>query len=427
MTNIDLEYENTVKFLFSQLPMFQRDGASAYKKDLTNTIKLCRFLGNPEHQFKSVHVAGTNGKGSSSHYLAAIMQKAGYKTGLYTSPHLRSFTERIKINGVEITKDAVVEFVDLIKPLIEEVKPSFFEITVAMCFHYFAKEQVDIAIIEVGMGGRLDSTNVIIPEVSLITNISHDHQQWLGNDIVTIAGEKAGIIKDHIPTVISERQPEIEGVFVKRAKQLNSYLYFAEDYVQVGTNEGLVISTDNMEVNVHHVQEAAYQQRNLKGVIKVVEILRDRGFDVNESAIVSGVEEAFAITGLKGRWQKLGSKPLKYCDVGHNEAGLRYVINQIKNYTFDKLHIVIGVVNDKELTSVMQLLPKEAQYYFCQADIPRALPASKLQQVASEYDLIGYCIPNVNKAIEVAENNASENDFIFIGGSNFVVAEIEGL
>jgi dihydrofolate synthase/folylpolyglutamate synthase len=427
MTNIDLEYENTVKFLFSQLPMFQRDGASAYKKDLTNTIKLCQFLGNPEHQFKSVHVAGTNGKGSSSHYLAAIMQKAGYKTGLYTSPHLKSFTERIKINGVEITKEAVVEFVDLIKPLIEEIKPSFFEITVAMCFHYFAKEQVDIAIIEVGMGGRLDSTNVIIPEVSLITNISNDHQQWLGNDIATIAGEKAGIIKEHIPTVISERQPEIERVFVERAKQLNSYLYFAEDYVQVRTNEGLVINTDNMEVNVHHVQEAAYQQRNLKGVIKAVEILRDRGFDVNESAIMAGVEEAFAITGLKGRWQKLGSKPLKYCDVGHNEAGLRYVISQIKNYTFDKLHIVIGVVNDKELTSVMQLLPKEAQYYFCHADIPRALPAAKLQQVASEYDLIGYCIPNVNKAIEVAENNASENDFIFIGGSNFVVAEIEGL
>ncbi|MEQ8575095.1 MAG: Mur ligase family protein, partial [Fulvivirga sp.] len=248
MTNIDLEYENTVKFLFSQLPMFQRDGASAYKKDLTNTIKLCQFLGNPEHQFKSVHVAGTNGKGSSSHYLAAIMQKAGYKTGLYTSPHLKSFTERIKINGVEINKEAVVEFVDLIKPLIKEIKPSFFEITVAMCFHYFAKEQVDIAIIEVGMGGRLDSTNVIIPEVSLITNISNDHQQWLGNDIATIAGEKAGIIKEHIPTVISERQPEIESVFVERAKQLNSHLYFAEDYVQVRTNEGLVINTDNMEV-----------------------------------------------------------------------------------------------------------------------------------------------------------------------------------
>ncbi|WP_343034129.1 folylpolyglutamate synthase/dihydrofolate synthase family protein [Fulvivirga lutimaris] len=425
--DIDLEYENTVKFLFSQLPMFQRDGASAYKKDLTNTVKLCQFLGHPEHQFKSVHVAGTNGKGSSSHYLAAIMQKAGYKTGLYTSPHLKSFTERIKINGVEITKEAVVEFVDLIKPLIEEIQPSFFEITVAMCFHYFAKEQVDIAIIEVGMGGRLDSTNVIIPEVALITNISNDHQQWLGNDIKTIAGEKAGIIKEHIPTVISERQTEIEDVFIERSRELNSDLYFAEDDVQIGVDDGLVISTNNMEIKVHNVQEAAYQQRNLKGVIKAVGVLRGRGFDVDDDAIVAGVEEAFTITGLKGRWQKLGSKPAKYCDVGHNEAGLKYVVNQINNYQYDKLHIVIGVVNDKELTSVMQLLPMEAQYYFCQADIPRALPAAKLQQVASEYDLIGYCIPNVNKAIEVAENNATENDFIFIGGSNFVVAEIEGL
>ncbi|MTI38472.1 bifunctional folylpolyglutamate synthase/dihydrofolate synthase [Fulvivirga lutimaris] len=407
--------------------MFQRDGASAYKKDLTNTVKLCQFLGHPEHQFKSVHVAGTNGKGSSSHYLAAIMQKAGYKTGLYTSPHLKSFTERIKINGVEITKEAVVEFVDLIKPLIEEIQPSFFEITVAMCFHYFAKEQVDIAIIEVGMGGRLDSTNVIIPEVALITNISNDHQQWLGNDIKTIAGEKAGIIKEHIPTVISERQTEIEDVFIERSRELNSDLYFAEDDVQIGVDDGLVISTNNMEIKVHNVQEAAYQQRNLKGVIKAVGVLRGRGFDVDDDAIVAGVEEAFTITGLKGRWQKLGSKPAKYCDVGHNEAGLKYVVNQINNYQYDKLHIVIGVVNDKELTSVMQLLPMEAQYYFCQADIPRALPAAKLQQVASEYDLIGYCIPNVNKAIEVAENNATENDFIFIGGSNFVVAEIEGL
>lgn len=427
MTNIDLEYENTVKFLFSQLPMFQRDGASAYKKDLTNTIKLCEFLGHPEHKFKSVHVAGTNGKGSSSHYLAAIMQKAGYKTGLYTSPHLKSFTERIKINGIEISKEAVVEFVDLIKPLIEEIKPSFFEITVAMCFYYFANEQVDIAIIEVGMGGRLDSTNVIIPEVSLITNISKDHQQWLGNDIVTVAGEKAGIIKENIPVVISERQPEIENVFIQRAEQLASKVSFAEDTVEVSMMDGLVINTGNDQFKINSAHEAAYQQRNLKGVIKVVDILNSRGFDIDGIAVETGIEEAFAITGLKGRWQKLGAKPLKYCDVGHNEAGIKYVINQISRYQFDKLHIVIGVVNDKELSTVLELLPKDAQYYFCQADIPRALPASKLQQVASEYDLIGYCIPNVNKAIEVAENNAAENDFIFIGGSNFVVAEIEDL
>lgn len=427
MTNIDLEYENTVKFLFSQLPMFQRDGASAYKKDLTNTVRLCEFIGNPEHQFKSVHIAGTNGKGSSSHYLAAIMQEAGYKTGLYTSPHLKSFTERIKINGVEISKEAVVEFVDLIKPMIEEVKPSFFEITVAMCFHYFAKEQVDIAIVEVGMGGRLDSTNVILPEVSLITNISKDHQQWLGTDLVTIAGEKAGIIKEHIPVVVSERQPEIEKVFVDHANKLEAKLSFAEDSINLNVDNGLIVDMGNHELRIGKFQEGSYQFKNLKGVLKVIQILGDRGFHIDDDAIISGIESAFKLTDLKGRWQKLGEKPLKYCDVGHNEAGMRYVVDQINKYEFEKLHIVIGMVNDKDLSSVLKLMPKEAQYYFCQAEIPRALPASQLQQLASEYDLIGYCIPNVNKAIETAENNAGENDFIFIGGSNFVVAEIENL
>lgn len=427
MLNVDIEFENTVEFLYSQLPMFQRDGASAYKKDLTNTVRLCEFLGHPEHQFKSVHVAGTNGKGSSSHYLAATLQQAGYKTGLYTSPHLKSFTERIKINGVEISKEAVVEFVNLIKPLIETIKPSFFEITVAMCFHYFAREKVDIAIIEVGMGGRLDSTNVILPEVSLITNISYDHQQWLGNDIATIAKEKAGIIKAGIPVVISERQLDIESVFIEKAKELDSEIYFAEDEVELIENDRLVAKVKDLELTFRNFSEGAFQLRNVRGVLKVIDVLSERGFDISESAIISGIEGAFKITGLKGRWQQLGSKPYKYCDVGHNESGLKYVVNQFKNYNYEKLHIVIGMVNDKDLSSVLQLMPKEAHYYFCQANIPRALPAAQLQQKASEYDLIGHCIPNVNKAIELAENNAGENDFIFIGGSNFVVGEIEGL
>ncbi len=427
MVSIDAEFEKTVQFLYTQLPMFQRDGASAYKKDLTNTIKLCEFLDHPENKFKSVHVAGTNGKGSSSHYLAAVCQQAGYKTGLYTSPHLKSFTERIKINGIEIEKEFVIDFVSRIKPMIPLIKPSFFEITVAMCFDYFAKQKVDIAIIEVGMGGRLDSTNVITPEVSLITNISKDHQQWLGNSLEEIAREKGGIIKSEVPVVISEKQP-FSGIFESLAQEKNTQLSFAANTYEVKYNVGFDILKNNQyQFKLSSNTGAAYQCKNLQGVLNVIDILNKVGFTLDSEVVKAGLENAFKMTGLKGRWQQLGSSPYVFCDVGHNEAGLQFVIDQIQQYKYKDLHIVIGMVNDKDISTVLALMPKLAKYYFCQAKIPRAMEANLLAQKAAEYNLHGEVVPDINEAIIKAKMDADKDDFIFIGGSNFVVAEIEGL
>ncbi|QSE99409.1 bifunctional folylpolyglutamate synthase/dihydrofolate synthase [Fulvivirga lutea] len=405
--------------------MFQRDGASAFKKDLTHTLRLCEFLGHPEHQFKSIHVAGTNGKGSTSHYLAAILQQAGYKTGLYTSPHLKSFTERIKINGEEIHKQAVVDFVDRIKPVINEIKPSFFEITVAMCFDYFAKEQVDIAVIEVGMGGRLDSTNVILPEVSVITNISMDHQQWLGDTIEAIAREKAGIIKKNRPVVITEKQPETVAVFSEIASVANSVITFAGDNYEFKNN--VVLKEGKEWLTIDTTSLPKYQFRNLLGVFSAIDILNERGYSISNEAITSGVHKVFDLTNLKGRWQKLAEKPLMYCDVGHNEAGIIYILDQINSLQFEKLHIVLGMVNDKDVSKILSLLPKNATYYFCQANIPRAMAAEALAEKGNQFGLAGIVIKNVNEAVDAARSNANLNDLIFIGGSNFVVAELDNL
>ncbi len=428
MKKQETEFDNTVQFLFSQLPMFQKDGASAYKKDLSNTVKLCEFLGQPQHQFKSIHIAGTNGKGSSAHYLASIYQTAGYKTGLYTSPHLKSFTERIKINGIDIEKSAVVDFVSRIKPMIDEVKPSFFEITVAMCFDYFAKEQVDIAVIEVGMGGRLDSTNVILPEISLITNISPDHQQWLGDTLGEIAKEKAGIIKNNRPVVISERQPEIESVFIDVASEVKADIYFSTDSYQTIYKEGFeVMKNSETLLFADRATGPKYQTSNINGVIQVVELLNQKGFHVKTEQLKEGLEKAFTITGLKGRWQKLNDSPLTFCDVGHNESGIDFVLAQINSCDFEQLHFVLGVVADKDLEIILNKLPKSAYYYFCQASIPRAMDAEKLAFIATKKGLIGETIPDVNHAIQKATTIAGSHDFIFIGGSNFVVAEIENL
>ncbi|HNP17667.1 MAG TPA: folylpolyglutamate synthase/dihydrofolate synthase family protein [Fulvivirga sp.] len=427
IVSIDTEFENTVQFLYNQLPMFQRDGASAYKKDLTNTIRLCEFLDHPENKFKSVHVAGTNGKGSSSHYLAAVCQQAGYKTGLYTSPHLKSFTERIKINGVEIEKQFVIDFVNRIESMIPIIQPSFFEITVAMCFDYFAKQKVDIAIIEVGMGGRLDSTNVITPEVGLITNISKDHQQWLGNSLEEIAREKGGIIKAGVPIVISEKQP-FSGIFEALAQEKITQLSFAGDTYQVVYNAGFDIVKNNQnQLKLSPNTGAAYQTKNLAGVLKVIDLLNKCGFTLEREVVKEGLENAFKMTGLKGRWQELSTNPYVFCDVGHNEAGLQFVIDQIHQYKFKNLHIVLGMVNDKDISSVLALMPKQANYYFCQAKIPRAMDANLLAQKAAEYNLHGEVVSDVNEAINKAKMVADKDDFIFIGGSNFVVAEIEGL
>jgi dihydrofolate synthase/folylpolyglutamate synthase len=419
-------YQQAIDYLYERLPVFQRVGASAYKQDLTNTLALCEVLGNPQHKFKSIHVAGTNGKGSSSHMLTAVLQSAGYKTGLYTSPHLKEFTERIKINGAEVSKEFVTDFVIRMKSTLEEVQPSFFEATVAMAFDYFVKEKVDIAVIEVGLGGRLDSTNVITPEVSLITNISWDHMDLLGDTLQKIALEKAGIIKENIPVVVSERQSEVEDVFVKKSSEMKSRITFSEDKFGVkALGNGKFLVNDSVEYRLELTGD--YQEKNLGGVLAVIDELRKKGFRISEKDISNGLQKTVQLTGLKGRWQKLGDKPLIVCDTGHNEAGVREVLRQISRLEFRKLHIVWGIVKDKDPGKVLSLLPKDASYYFCQAKIPRAMSVNDLQEKARSFGLIGERIEDVNEAIAAAKKNATSDDMIFIGGSTFVVAEIENL
>ena len=421
-------YEETLNYLYQTLPVFQRIGAAAYKNDLTNTIQLCESIDNPQDKFKSIHVAGTNGKGSSSHMLAAILQSSGYKTGLYTSPHLKEFTERIKINGKEIVQQAVVDFVNELQPLMEEIQPSFFEATVAMAFQYFANEKVDIAVIEVGLGGRLDSTNIISPELCLITNISFDHKNLLGDTLEKIAFEKAGIIKKNIPVVISERQI-VQNVFIDKTKTTNSVIVFASDYIQL-KNDGqeFIAIVDHKEwLRLNPELKGNYQQKNIPGVLASVLALRKIGYDISDEAIQKGISNVIGITGLKGRWQKLREHPLTICDTGHNVDGIKEVVSQIKTTPHTHLHFVFGAVNDKDISDVLSLLPKEASYYFCQAKIPRALNAVLLAAEAERMGLQGIIIPDVNEAYKEALKNAAADDMIFIGGSTFVVGEINEL
>jgi dihydrofolate synthase/folylpolyglutamate synthase len=420
------DYLSILRYLYETLPMFQRIGAAAYNRDLTNTLALCEALGNPQEKFKSIHVAGTNGKGSSSHMIAAILQSAGYKTGLYTSPHLKEFTERIRINGNEVEQTFVVDFVNRIKPSIEKIKPSFFEMTVAMAFDYFALQNVDVAVIEVGLGGRLDSTNVIIPLVSLITNISYDHKDLLGDTLQQIASEKAGIIKRNVPVVVSEYQTEVADVFNKKAAEQNAQLQFASEIFSFDGINGWKGQSLKLK-NVNPQLKGNYQNKNIPGVILTVEKLNQMGFSISVDNLRQGIEQVSTLTGLKGRWQKLGDRPLVIADTGHNEAGIQSIVNQISSIKFVHLHMVIGMVKDKDITSVLRLLPKGASYYFCQANIPRAMNANDLADQAKQFDLKGVVIPDVNEAVKLAKQQASENDFIFIGGSTFVVAEIEGL
>lgn len=423
------DYQEVLNYLYTQLPMYQRVGNAAFRKDLTNTIRLCEFLNLPQHQFKSIHVAGTNGKGSSSHMMASVLQHAGYKTGLYTSPHLKDFSERIKINGETIDQNFVVRFVNKIKPVIDEIQPSFFEITVAMAFDYFAYHQVDIAVIEVGMGGRLDSTNVILPEVSLITNISMDHSQWLGETLPEIAAEKAGIIKDHIPVVISEKQEDIKDVFIKKASEHASALRFASDDIQLAKEgEGFNALTQTGEIlKLNPDLNGVYQKNNLAGVIRVLEILRTRSFLIPSEAIVDGIEAVSQTTGLKGRWQVLQTSPRVICDIGHNEAGVSLVVDQLSKESYNNLFIIWGMVEDKEVSKILKLLPNEASYTFCQASIPRAMPADTLLEEAAQCGLQGQVIADVNEALKSVIADASPTDLIFVGGSTFVVAELQGL
>jgi dihydrofolate synthase/folylpolyglutamate synthase len=433
-----MTYGETLDYLFNALPMFQRVGASAYKADLTNTLSLCAHLGNPEKSFKTVHIAGTNGKGSTSHALAAVFQSAGYKTGLYTSPHLKSFTERIRIDGEEIREDSVVEFVANNKAFLDELQPSFFEMTVGMAFWYFAKEAVDIAVIEVGMGGRLDSTNVIHPELCVITTIGYDHTQFLGNTLPLIAVEKAGIIKLGVPVVISQTQKETQAVFLQQAAAKQATIVFADQLWEVTKIQesedpsiqqlaNFKVQSSDGEFNLKFGLNGDYQRFNLPGILEAVKQLRDQGWNLPDQALKAGLENVTEQTGLKGRWQLLQLKPLIIADTGHNEAGILEVVNQLKNYSYSQLWMVIGMVNDKDISKVLDLLPKEATYIFCQASIPRAMDAHELARKGNEKGLIGQVISKVADALEFARKNASPDDLIFIGGSTFVVAEIENL
>ncbi len=424
-----MTYAETLNYLYANLPMFQRVGSAAYKADLGNTIALCEQLGNPHQKFRSIHIAGTNGKGSSSHMLAAILQTAGYKTGLYTSPHLKEFTERIKINGTEVSQEFVISFVERIKSAIERIQPSFFEITVAMAFDYFADKQVDIAVIETGLGGRLDSTNVITPIVSLITNISWDHKDILGDTLQKIASEKAGIIKPTVPVVVSEAQPEVESIFDQLASLNNSKLIVADkNYHVKRVSQGLYEVTYHNRTDRYQLDLLGnYQSKNIKGVLAVVDELRALDFQITKEDVVLGLKNTTKLTGLKGRWQTIGKKPLVICDTGHNEAGICEILEQIKDLKFDKLHWVLGMVKDKDVSTILNLLPKDAAYYFCQASIPRAMPANELQEKALHAGLRGRVINNVNNALASARENSSPYDLIMIGGSTFVVAEIENL
>lgn len=427
-------FDEVVAYLFAQLPVFQRDGAAAYKKDIKNTQLLCDYLGNPQNKFKSIHIAGTNGKGSTSHALSAVMQKNGYKTGLYTSPHLKSFTERIKIDGQEVQQQFVVDFVNTHRAFIEEIQPSFFEITVAMAFDYFAKENVDVAIIETGMGGRLDSTNIISPELSIITNIGKDHTQFLGETLELIAAEKAGIIKPNTPVIVGEVLPATKPVFERVAKANNAPLLFAEEkYISTQIDlqkEGLSLSylereTGNYKTIVSDLR-GIYQAKNMATVCTVINYLHAEqliNIDIEKSQIA--LSEIVALTGLKGRWQTLQERPYIICDTGHNAHGIRYILEQIAMYSFQKLHIVFGFVNDKSIDEVLQMFPTEAQYYFTQANIPRALQVNVLAEKATQFGLEGLAFQSVEEAVNAAKKAAHEEDFIFIGGSTFVVAELD--
>lgn len=427
-----MTYPQTLDYLFTKLPMYQRVGAAAYKANLNNTIAICKALGNPEKKIKCIHVAGTNGKGSSSHMLAAILQQAGYKTGLYTSPHLVDFRERIKINGKEIPKAEVVKFVEEKKTIFESIEPSFFEWTVGLAFDYFAKQEVDVAVIEVGLGGRLDSTNVINPVACLITNIGFDHMNLLGNTLPLIAEEKAGIIKSRVPVTISQTQLEVISVFNNKAKELKASIEFADkNYKVISTsrqNNFLSLELLHKKTNTKHAYnldlQGSYQIKNVIGVLNTVEILKEEGFLIEDEVIHKALSQVQKLTGLQGRWQIIQDKPLVIADTGHNQDGIKEVLENLKRYNYKKLHFVLGVVNDKDISTILKMLPKDATYYFCKASIPRALDEKELSMQAKNMGLIGKTFKTVSEALAAAKKQAKLIDLIFVGGSTFTVADI---
>ena len=433
-----VNYAETLAFLYEQLPMFQRVGAAGFKKGLGNTLALAEAQGHPERKFRSVHVAGTNGKGSSSHLLAAVLQAAGYKVGLYTSPHLREFTERIRVNGRELAPEYLVAWVARWRPLFDEVQPSFFEMCVALSFSYFAEQRVDVAVVEVGLGGRFDSTNIVNPLVSLITNISFDHQALLGNTLPEIAGEKAGIIKPGVPAVVSQTQPEVAEVFRREAAAQLAHLVFADEIYQATFTAEADPETGQRPValrqhgrpylpNAELGLPGDYQQLNMPGVLATLDELRAQGFRITEAAVRAGLRNVSRLTGLRGRWSVIGRRPLVVCDTGHNAAGLQLVMNQLQRVPHHRLHLVIGTVNDKDVPAMLALLPEQATYYFCAANIPRALPAAELAALAAPLGRVGRAFESVAAAVAAARAAAGPDDVVFIGGSTFVVAEVEEL
>ncbi len=428
-----MTYQETLDFLFSQLPMYQRIGKAAYKADLETTLRIDAAFGNPHKTYKTIHVAGTNGKGSVSHSLASVLQEAGYKVGLYTSPHLKDFRERIRVNGMMMTESAVINFVEDSRDLLDELKPSFFEMTVAMAFDYFQKEAVDVAVIEVGMGGRLDSTNIIEPEVSVITNIGMDHTAFLGSTKAEIAKEKGGIIKAGIPVVIGQTQSETQRIFQEIASEKGTSIEFADQKYRVSV---ATFSVDNKQILQVYQKDTLvypdlkldllglYQQKNILTILCAIDHIREKGFKIPKSDVYNGLERVCENTGLLGRWHYLGSNPRIVCDTGHNQDGIEAVVVQIKNTAHEKLHFVLGMVNDKDHEAVLDILPKEAQYYFTRASIPRSLDPFELKHQAKKHGLEGEIYENPLIALDAAKKNAGSNDLIFIGGSTFVVADV---
>lgn len=427
-----MNYQETLDYMFTQLPMYQRTGQAAYKANLDTTLALDEYFNHPHKKFRTIHIAGTNGKGSVSHSIASILQKSGLKVGLYTSPHLRDFRERIKLNGQMISESAVVDFIKKHKSKFEELKPSFFEMTVALAFEYFALMEVDIAVIEVGLGGRLDSTNIITPLVSVITNISKDHTNLLGNNIEDIAREKAGIIKSGVPVVVGEKQNSVDQVFELIAKEKNTQLIYAQDLfelndfeIKAGGQELHFFNKSNKETFMITCDLLGkYQQKNIKTVLSVFEVLKGIGIQIQFKDIYSGLSEIVKETGLLGRWQILQQNPQIICDTGHNVAGIKEILEQIEMCEYRNLSFVFGMVDDKNIDEVLSLMPKNATYYFTRADIPRAMNEKKLQELANNYGLKGKTYSTVANALEKAKQDSNENDLIFVGGSTFVVAEI---
>jgi dihydrofolate synthase/folylpolyglutamate synthase len=427
-----MTYQEALDYLMSTLPMFSRIGKAAYKTDITNTVALCAFLNNPHLEFKSIHIAGTNGKGSTSHMLASILQTAGYKTGLYTSPHLKDFRERIRVNGEMIRKEFVAEFVKLIQPAIEDIQPSFFEMTVAMAFQYFRAEKVGVAVIETGLGGRLDSTNIIQPEISVITNIGWDHMNILGDTLEQIATEKAGIIKHQVPVVIGEAEGAVRKIFVETAKSMDAPITFANEAFhaidwQYRHHELVVeVAKDKTEEkNFYHLDlPGIYQTKNLLTTISAIHELEKKGFVLYDSQIKNGLRNTKKQTGLHGRWELIHEHPTVIVDVAHNADGINQLLKQLELIEPKHLHIVIGLVRDKDVNQVLSLLPKYAQYYFTEAQIPRALPSQQLYETAHEYALNGEAFSEVNAAVRAAMKNASNEDLVLVCGSVFVVGEV---